>query len=58
MRAKDNTLFFLKPARLSCPPEVPPLEQVAILTDQRPELAVVDRGYRGQSVEETSRCGW
>lgn len=26
-------------------------EQVEILTDQRPELAVVDRGYRGHGVE-------
>lgn len=30
------------------------LEQVEILTDQRPELAVVDRGYRGHGVETTS----
>ena len=29
------------------------LEQVEILTDQRPELAVVDRGYRGHDVETT-----
>ncbi len=29
------------------------LEQVAILTDQRPALAVVDRGYRGHGVEAT-----
>ena len=29
------------------------LEQVEILTDQRPRLAVVDRGYRGHSVETT-----
>ena len=29
------------------------LEQVKILTDQRPDLAVVDRGYRGHGVEET-----
>ncbi|WP_210527311.1 IS5 family transposase [Rubellimicrobium arenae] len=29
------------------------LEQVEILTDQRPRLAVVDRGYRGHSVEGT-----
>ncbi|WP_439118587.1 IS5 family transposase [Marivita sp.] len=29
------------------------LEQVEILTDQRPELAVVDRGYRGNVVETT-----
>lgn len=29
------------------------LEQVEILTDQRPSLAVVDRGYRGHSVETT-----
>jgi IS5 family transposase len=29
------------------------LEQVEILTDQRPELAVVDRGYRGHGVEAT-----
>jgi IS5 family transposase len=27
------------------------LEQVAILTDQRPDLAVVDRGYRDHGVE-------
>ena len=27
------------------------LEQVEILTDQRPSLAVVDRGYRGHGVE-------
>ena len=27
------------------------LEQVAILTNQRPDLAVVDRGYRGHGVE-------
>jgi IS5 family transposase len=31
----------------------PALEQVEILTDQRPELAVVDRGYRGHGVETT-----
>ncbi len=29
------------------------LEQVEILTDQRPDLAVVDRGYRGHGVETT-----
>ena len=29
------------------------LEQVAILTDQRPDLAVVDRGYRGHGEEKT-----
>ena len=29
------------------------LEQVAILTDQRPELAVVDRGYRGHGIDKT-----
>jgi IS5 family transposase len=29
------------------------LEQVEILTDQRPNLAVVDRGYRGHGVETT-----
>lgn len=29
------------------------LEQVAILTDRRPDLAVVDRGYRGHGVEAT-----
>ncbi len=29
------------------------LEQVKILTDQRPDLAVVDRGYRGHGVEAT-----
>lgn len=29
------------------------LEQVTILTDQRPDLAVVDRGYRGHGVETT-----
>jgi IS5 family transposase len=29
------------------------LEQVQILTDQRPALAVVDRGYRGHGVEKT-----
>jgi len=29
------------------------LEQVEILTDQRPRLAVVDRGYRGHRVETT-----
>jgi len=29
------------------------LEQVAILTDQAPALAVVDRGYRGHGVETT-----
>lgn len=27
------------------------LEEVEFLTDQRPELAVVDRGYRGHGVE-------
>ena len=31
----------------------PALEQVEILTDQRPELAVVDRGYRCHGVEKT-----
>jgi len=29
------------------------LEQVKILTDQRPDLAVVDRGYRGHGIEAT-----
>ncbi|SCM68318.1 IS5 family transposase [Donghicola eburneus] len=29
------------------------LEQVETLTDQRPDLAVVDRGYRGHGVEKT-----
>ncbi len=29
------------------------LEQVEILTDKRPALAVVDRGYRGHGVEKT-----
>ncbi len=29
------------------------LEQVAILTDQRPDLAVVDRGYRGHGEAKT-----
>ncbi len=29
------------------------LEQVEILTDTRPDLAVVDRGYRGHGVERT-----
>ena len=29
------------------------LEQVAILTDQRPDVAVVDRAYRGHGVEAT-----
>jgi IS5 family transposase len=29
------------------------LEQVTILRDQRPELAVVDRGYRGHGEEKT-----
>ncbi len=29
------------------------LEQVEILTEQRPSLAVVDRGYRGHGVETT-----
>jgi len=29
------------------------LEQVEILTDQRPSLAIVDRGYRGHDVEKT-----
>jgi len=29
------------------------LEQVEILTDRRPRLAVVDRGYRGHGVEST-----
>jgi len=31
----------------------PALEQVEILTDQRPDLAVVDRGYRGHGVGKT-----
>ncbi len=31
----------------------PALEQVEILTDTRPTLAVVDRGYRGHGVETT-----
>jgi transposase, IS5 family len=31
----------------------PALEQVEILTEQRPELTVVDRGYRGHGVEAT-----
>jgi transposase, IS5 family len=31
----------------------PALEQVAILTDREPDLAVVDRGYRGHGVETT-----
>ena len=31
----------------------PALEQVAILTDQVPDLAVVDRGYRGHGVSTT-----
>jgi hypothetical protein len=31
----------------------PALEQVAILTEQVPDLAVVDRGYRGHGVETT-----
>jgi IS5 family transposase len=31
----------------------PALEQVTILTDQRPDLAVVDRGYRGHGEEKT-----
>ncbi len=31
----------------------PALEQVEILTDQRPSLAVVDRGYRGHGEEKT-----
>lgn len=31
----------------------PALEQVAILTEQRPDLAVVDRGYRGHGVDKT-----
>jgi transposase, IS5 family len=31
----------------------PALEQVEILTDQRPELAVVDRGCRGHGEEKT-----
>lgn len=31
----------------------PALEQVEILTDQRPDLAVVDRGYRGHGVLKT-----
>ena len=29
------------------------LEQVAILTDQRLDLAVVDRGYRGHGEDKT-----
>jgi len=29
------------------------LEQVTILTDQRPDLAVVDRGYRGHGEDRT-----
>ncbi|WP_143542951.1 transposase, partial [Cereibacter azotoformans] len=33
----------------------PALEQVTILTDQRPDLAVVDRGYRGHG-EERPAC--
>lgn len=32
---------------------VPALEQVAILTGEAPELAVVDRGYRGHDVKTT-----
>jgi len=32
---------------------LPALEQVEILTDQRPNLAVVDRGYRGHGVDKT-----
>jgi IS5 family transposase len=41
----------------------PALEQVAIMTDQRPDLAVVDRGYRGHGERKTrvlisgTRCG-
>lgn len=41
----------------------PALEQVVILTDQVPDLAVVDRGYRGHGVSTTKvlisgmRCG-
>src|SRR5690606_4588298 len=31
----------------------PALEQVALLTDTRPSLALVDRGYRGHGVETT-----
>ena len=31
----------------------PTLEQVKILTDQRPDLAVVDRGYRGHGEDKT-----
>ena len=31
----------------------PALEQVEILTDQRPDLAVVDRGYRGHGAVKT-----
>ena len=31
----------------------PALEQVEILTDQRPDLAVVDRGYRGHGETQT-----
>lgn len=33
------------------------LEQVEILTDQRPDLAFVDRGYRGHGVEH-GRPAW
>jgi IS5 family transposase len=29
------------------------LEQIEVLTDRRPALAVVDRGYRGHGVETT-----
>ncbi len=32
------------------------LEQVKILTDQRSDLAVVDRGYRGHGVEAILRA--
>ena len=32
---------------------IPALEQVEILTDQRPNLAVVDRGYRGHGALKT-----
>ena len=31
----------------------PALEQVEILTDQSPDLAVVDRGYRGHATDKT-----
>jgi len=35
------------------PTLAPALEQVEILTSHRPDLAVVDRGYRGHSVDKT-----